>query len=206
MTEILLELSGRPEGKGRPRFGKAGRVYTPKATKLAEGRIIDAWTNAGQPRLDGPVAVEVFLDVTRPQGHFNTRGELNAAGRRKPHPTAKPDVDNALKLVMDALNRRAYRDDVDVVSATVRRRWAFDGWECTTIIVREQGRDMDPTAAPTRTTADPSSAAVAGVAERDVTPPARRGRARPSQGAPAVVAAAGAPTPRGRTGAPGGSR
>lgn len=133
---IRLELSGRPEGKGRPRFGQGGRVFTPNATKLAEGRIVDAWTNAGRPRLEGPVKVDVWLEVGRPQGHFNSKGQLNAAGQRLPYPTGKkPDVDNALKLIMDALNRRAYRDDVDVVSATVHRRWSGDGWERTIVLV-----------------------------------------------------------------------
>jgi len=133
---IRLELTGKPEGKGRPRFGKGGRVYTPHATKLAEGRVIDAWTSAGQPRLEGPVRLTLLLEVARPKGHFNTKGELNASGRRHDRPTGKkPDVDNALKLVMDALNRRAYRDDVDVCEAVVWRRWALDGWERTVVTV-----------------------------------------------------------------------
>ena len=131
---IRLELSGRPEGKGRPRFGKGGRVFTPQATKLAEGRIIDAWTDAGQPRLDGPIRLGLLLEVARPKGHYTTKGTLSAEGKRKPRPTGKkPDVDNALKLVMDALNKRAYRDDVDVVEASVYRTWAPDGWERTVI-------------------------------------------------------------------------
>lgn len=136
-TVIRLELSGRPEGKGRPRFGQGGRVFTPQATKLAEGRIIDAWTNAGQPRLpDGPVSLYVLLLVSRPKGHFTSKGELSASGKRSTHPTGrKPDVDNALKLVMDALNRRAYHDDVDVVRASVTRKWADDGWERTIILL-----------------------------------------------------------------------
>jgi Holliday junction resolvase RusA-like endonuclease len=61
-------------------------------------------------------------------------GTLSAAGQRKPFPTGKkPDVDNALKLLMDALNGKAYRDDVDVVDARVRRVWSFDGWERTRV-------------------------------------------------------------------------
>lgn len=131
---IALELSGRPEGKARPRFGKGGRVFTPTATKLAEGRIIDAWTNAGQPRLEGPVRLRVRLEVSRPKDHYTSKGALSAKGQRLPLPTGKkPDLDNAVKLVMDALNRRAYRDDVDVVELAAVRAWAPDGWERTLI-------------------------------------------------------------------------
>jgi Holliday junction resolvase RusA-like endonuclease len=132
---IRLEISGRPEGKARARFdGK--RIYTPTATKLAESRVIDAWTSAGQPRLEGAVKVELVLNVARPKDHYTSKGALSAKGLRMVLPTGKkPDVDNALKLVMDALNRRAYRDDVDVIAASVERRWAVDNWESTVIVL-----------------------------------------------------------------------
>ena len=79
----------------------------------------------GEPRLaDGPIEIEVLLVVERPLGHFNTKGELNKKGREMPFPhNKKPDVDNAIKLVMDALNTRAYRDDVQVCKAAVMREW-----------------------------------------------------------------------------------
>jgi Holliday junction resolvase RusA-like endonuclease len=138
---VTLWIEGAPQGKGRPRFSARGAVYTPAATKLAEGRIIDAWTNEGQPRLDGPIAVDLTLWVARPKGHYRKNGELSAAGAEKPLPVGKkPDLDNAVKLAMDALNGRAYRDDVDVIELCARRAWSMDGWERTRIIVRELGR------------------------------------------------------------------
>lgn len=133
---IRLELSGKPEGKGRPSFGKGGRVFTPNATKLAEGRVISAWQDAGEPRLEGPLTLRLVLECARPKDHFTSKGALSAKGLRTPMPTGrKPDVDNALKLVMDALNGRAYRDDVDVVCAFVARRWSTDGWERSVVVV-----------------------------------------------------------------------
>lgn len=133
---ISLELSGKPEGKARPRFGKGGRVFTPHATKLAEGRIIDAWQDAGEPRLEGAIKIGVLLKVKRAQDHYTSKGALSAKGLRFPRPTGKkPDVDNALKLIMDALNGRAYHDDVDVVEASVHRVWSEDGWESTTVFL-----------------------------------------------------------------------
>ena len=60
----------------------------------------------------------------RPRGHFRRDGNLSAEGLRHPVPrNKKPDVDNALKLVMDALNSRAYRDDVLVAKVIVERDW-----------------------------------------------------------------------------------
>ncbi len=133
MTVIRLVLSGQPEGKKRPKFGK-GRVWTPKETQLAEGNIIRRWEEAGEPRMpdDAALRIEVVLYIARPATHRKRDGSLSAEGLRHPRPeNKKPDVDNALKLVMDALNQRAYKDDVRVVEALVERHWAE--WPATKI-------------------------------------------------------------------------
>jgi Holliday junction resolvase RusA-like endonuclease len=123
-SAFSLTIDGKPTGKGRPRHGQ-GRTWTPRATVLAEREVRAAWEQAGRPRLEGPVSLTVELHVERPRGHFTSRGELSAEGHRHPYPERqKPDADNALKLVMDALNTRAWRDDVQVVLALVSRRWA----------------------------------------------------------------------------------
>jgi Holliday junction resolvase RusA-like endonuclease len=116
---------GKPIGKGRPRFAK-GRVFTPHETTVAEEAVRSGWRESGQVRLpDGPVWLDVELGVTRPRGHFTTRGELSAEGQRNAFPhRQKPDVDNALKLICDALNTLAYADDVQIVTVNVRRRWS----------------------------------------------------------------------------------
>jgi Holliday junction resolvase RusA-like endonuclease len=144
---IRLRVDGPPTGKGRPRFGN-GRTYTPKPTVLAEARIERAWEDAGKPRLpDGPVALELWLVVARPQGHFKRDGSLSAAGLRESWPRKKPDLDNSLKLVMDALSKKAYRDDVDVVHAWAVRRWANPGEvELTTIYVRPMASALEAAA------------------------------------------------------------
>lgn len=122
---IRLTVDGQPEGKDRPRFGN-GRTFTTKKTLLAEGEIRRAWEEAGKPRLDdGAINLIVKLYVSRPAGHYKANGDLSAEGLRNPYPAKqKPDVDNALKLVMDALNTRAWRDDVRVVRALVTRAWS----------------------------------------------------------------------------------
>jgi Holliday junction resolvase RusA-like endonuclease len=40
-------------------------------------------------------------------------------------------VDNAMKLVMDAMNSRAYRDDVRICTGHVEKHWAE--WPATKI-------------------------------------------------------------------------
>lgn len=127
VQEFLLIVSGKPEGKDRPRFNhKTGRTYTTKKTTLAESEIRRAWEDLGQPRFERgvPLRIDVVMVVTRPQGHFKKDGSLSAQGLRMPYPTTrKPDADNCLKLCMDSLNSRAYHDDVQIVSAHVDRIW-----------------------------------------------------------------------------------
>jgi Holliday junction resolvase RusA-like endonuclease len=121
---IAFTVLGRPYGKGRPRGTKAGHFFTPRATTLAENEVRAAWERAGAVRLEGPLQLRINLFIERPKGHFKTSGDLNATGLRNPLPAGqKPDVDNALKLVMDALNTRAWKDDVQVVQVAIRRRW-----------------------------------------------------------------------------------
>lgn len=138
MTEILLRVAGKPEGKGRPRFGKGHRVFTPKATEVAEREIRQAWREAGEQRLpdDAAIRIDLTLVVCRPQNHFKKNGDLTAEGMRHPVPrNKKPDVDNALKLALDSLNTRAYKDDVQVAQVGINRVWG--DWPETVIRLRE---------------------------------------------------------------------
>jgi Holliday junction resolvase RusA-like endonuclease len=132
---FTLWIGGEPQGKDRPRFVKStGRTFTTKKTELAEGEVRRKWEEAGEPRLpdDTAIRIEVVLYVARPASHWRKDGTLSAQGERQPRPhSKKPDVDNAIKLVMDALNKRAYRDDVRIVEALVERHWA--DWPTTKI-------------------------------------------------------------------------
>lgn len=124
---ITLRVAGNTRGKSRPKFNSfTKQAFTPAANIISENDVRAVWREAGEPRIedDTAIGVEISIIVKRPAGHFKKNGQLSAEGERNPIPrTRKPDVDNALKLVMDALNSRAYHDDVRVASARVDRRW-----------------------------------------------------------------------------------
>jgi Holliday junction resolvase RusA-like endonuclease len=125
-SEVDIWIAGKPRGKDRPRFDRrSGRMHTTDATAAAERTIQIAWRAAGSPRMeDVPLVLDLALCLERPAGHFRKDGSLSAEGLRQPLPgRQKPDIDNAVKLVMDALNGLAYRDDVQIVDARVVRRW-----------------------------------------------------------------------------------
>jgi Holliday junction resolvase RusA-like endonuclease len=145
--EITLRIDGAPVGKGRPRFVKAtGRTFTDAKTASAEMRVVAAWEAAGRPRLpEGAIAFLVTQVVERPKTHWKRDGTLSAEGQRRPWPNGrKPDFDNAAKLLADALNGCAYRDDADVVHHWYVRRWANPGERAHTVLVlRPMTRPLD---------------------------------------------------------------
>jgi crossover junction endodeoxyribonuclease RusA len=87
-----IEVTGRPHPKKRPRFSR-GQVYTCAQTKQAERVIAWAWKCARHRLIEGDV--EVIVDFVCPD---NRRG----------------DLDNLVKLVLDALNGVAWYDDKSV--------------------------------------------------------------------------------------------
>lgn len=124
---VTLTIAGEPRGKERPRFVRAtGRTFTPSRTVSAEEAIRRAWMDAGQPRFpDGPLRMSITVRVQRPKYHYRADGvQLSAAGLWTPIPTTKPDLDNVQKLVSDALNRLAYRDDAQIAEGHQVREWA----------------------------------------------------------------------------------
>ena len=124
---IELRIPGPATGKDRPRFDpRTKRTYTTAQTARAERDIRAIWRDAGEPRLpdDVALAVSVQITVVRPASHSRRDGTLSAEGIRHPVPrNKKPDLDNAVKLIMDGLNGLAYRDDVQVAYLSVSRLW-----------------------------------------------------------------------------------
>jgi Holliday junction resolvase RusA-like endonuclease len=129
VTVFEFVVAGPPAGKGRPRFVRAtGRTFTPSRTERAEANVRLAWIEAGKPRLDdGAIDLRVEAVLERPQAHYRVDGTLGARGERSPWPVRKPDLDNVVKLVCDALNGAAYRDDAQIVAVRAVRRWANAG-------------------------------------------------------------------------------
>lgn len=96
-------------GKQRPRATTRGghaAVYTPRKTRVFEETIRKAWMQqVGDTWAGFRGFVTVTVTVTRQLAKSNPK---RWEGRQD---TGKPDVDNVLKAVLDALNGFAYSDD-----------------------------------------------------------------------------------------------
>ena len=73
-----------------------------------------------RPLLEGPLAVVFTFYVTRPKGHYGARGLKPSA---PDYPTVKPDVLKLARAVEDALSQVVYRDDSQIVTERLQKRY-----------------------------------------------------------------------------------
>lgn len=115
------------KGKGRPRFARYGAhvtTYTPDSTAAYEQAVQLAYQAAGGRLHDGAVAVRITAHQALPKRA--TKAQRAAAERGEIYPIRKPDLDNIIKIVLDALNGYAYRDDTQVVQIDARKLYTAD--------------------------------------------------------------------------------
>ena len=119
-------VMGEPVGKARPRVTRMGHAYTPEKTVLYENLIkMEFERQCGEQRVHKPDSVELsvvaYFQIPSSASR-KKRGEMENGYIR---PTKKPDADNLLKCVGDALNGLAYDDDSQVVQCHVEK-WYSD--------------------------------------------------------------------------------
>lgn len=130
MTNISFIVPGAPVGKGRPRFAKRGnfvQAYTPEKTASYENlvKMAAAKAMAGRQIIIGAVCVGIHLFVT-PPASWSQKKQREAISGSGIFPTSKPDVDNVIKGIFDAMNEIVWKDDKQVVDVVVSKRY------CTT--------------------------------------------------------------------------
>lgn len=130
MTEdIYFIVPGEVVGKARPRFSRVGgyvKTYTPKKTSDYEAKIKAAYLDEVQyqpMRFANKEPLEIVVNA-----YFEIPKSASKKAKTRmlleEYPTKKPDSDNVLKAVADALNGVAYTDDSQIVTATVNKIWS----------------------------------------------------------------------------------
>jgi len=138
--EINFLVPGMPQGKARPRVVHVapGRstAYTPTATTYYENLIrimyFQALRHAGidpdspLPLFPENTPVKVTITaVFRPPARA-TKLKRAAMLSGRTYPLKKPDTDNIGKIVLDALNRLAYKDDAQVAALEIQKIYGPD--------------------------------------------------------------------------------
>lgn len=137
---VAFTVPGRPVGKGRPRAAQRGKhitLYTPAKTANYESTVALAASEAmaGRAPLEGPVEVVMQMVLPIPKSWSKRKQQDALDGRLLP--TTKPDKDNVIKAVFDAMNNIVWRDDVQVADLTSRKR--YGPVPCVQVIVGTLG-------------------------------------------------------------------
>ena len=158
MSTLSFHVIGNPVAKGRPRVvrgGKFPRTYTPKKTReweevvAAEARQA-AWEQVGLSDSavvfdDDLLAVEIAFYLPIPKSWSKKKTwEANGAmqelgalhGRR-------PDLDNLVKSVLDAMDGIVFRDDAQIGKVTAEKRYRSAlGGPCVYVRVESKGKRL----------------------------------------------------------------
>lgn len=136
MREVTFQVIGEPQGKARPKFARQGNfvtTYTPKKTVDYERQIKTAYitsTKGYQFSNDKYLCLEIAAYFGIPKSY--SKSKVLCCLENKMLPNKKPDIDNIVKVVADALNGVAYKDDKNIVSVIAHKRYS----DCPKIIVR----------------------------------------------------------------------
>ena len=126
---VYFVVTGKPVGKGRPRASTRGgfvRMYTDAKTLGYEAAIADEAARAmsGAEPFETPMQMQVSCYYPIPKS-WPKRIKQGAIDEEV-FPKVKPDLDNVVKAVLDALNGVVYLDDAQVVNLVATKRYATE--------------------------------------------------------------------------------
>jgi Holliday junction resolvase RusA-like endonuclease len=123
---IQFTVYGTPVGKGRPKFSTFNghaTAYTPAKTVNYENLVKLSYQQQCGGKMyekDVPLAIDIMAHFPIPKSVSKKKADMMRAGTIRP--TKKPDLDNCIKSICDALNGIAYYDDAQIVEVTM---WKF---------------------------------------------------------------------------------
>jgi Holliday junction resolvase RusA-like endonuclease len=113
-TDYHLFVNGIPRAQPRPRMTASGHVYNPHSADAWKEIIRTAFNSFHKPPITTPIRLRVNFFLPRPKA---LKGGVSI-----PH-AKKPDVDNLLKAVMDAMTvAKVWKDDA-LVYVTEASKW-----------------------------------------------------------------------------------
>lgn len=120
-----FEVPAKIIGKGRPRLNSyTGQVYTPTRTKDYES-LVEQYFLLKYPRyatIEGraKVTIMAYFEIPKSTSKIARQSMLE----NQISPTKKPDIDNVIKIVLDALNKFAFKDDTQITKIEVEKLYS----------------------------------------------------------------------------------
>lgn len=130
--KIIFFVASKPQGKARARTfydrrADKMRSVTPEKTKSYEDLIRWSYRAAGGKYM-GDSLMRVDIQAFYPIPKSWSKKKRAAVMKDEIRPTTKPDCDNIIKVVLDALNGVAYYDDKQVVSVSCEKYYGETGY------------------------------------------------------------------------------
>ena len=72
--------------------------------------------------LEGRVSVEIIANFEIPKSTKKQDRVLML--ENKINPTKKPDIDNIVKIILDAMNEVAFKDDTQITKLSIEKKYA----------------------------------------------------------------------------------
>lgn len=128
MKHLQFVIPGEPVGQGRPRFSAANgkvRTFDPDKSRNYKACVsmlaAEAVEKQGWEYTEEPVFVNIIAYM--PVAKSLSKKAKADCYSWKNHPCKKPDVDNIVKGICDAMNGIVYKDDCQVCSLWVYKRF-----------------------------------------------------------------------------------
>lgn len=130
---VSFYIEGEVMGMPRPRstiINDHIRVYETTKSKKHKEQICMAYKIAARnlhpslPKLKKGTGYKVRIIICKLPPKSFSKKRMRAALAGEIQPTAKPDVDNVAKTILDALNGVAWRDDSEITSLIIMKTYA----------------------------------------------------------------------------------
>jgi Holliday junction resolvase RusA-like endonuclease len=130
MQEYIIQVHGEPRGQARARHRivktKTGKlfsqVYKDKKQRAEEDKLLTQIVNqAPEKPHTGFVGINITAIFSIPSSF--SKAKTFAARTGQLHPMVKPDFDNIQKHVVDVMNGLYFKDDKQVCSATITKKY-----------------------------------------------------------------------------------
>ncbi len=140
---VKFEVLGTPVGKSRPKFSTVNGhavAYTPAKTANYETLVKLSYQQqigCFMFEKNVPLLADITALFPIPKSASKKLQAKMLSGAVRP--TKKPDCDNIIKAVLDALNGVAYYDDSQVVKICIRKRYDTNPRTIIEIIELKEG-------------------------------------------------------------------
>jgi len=118
LKQIIIKLKGNPVGKASVRVGVGGGYNTAETKAWMMYVACEARKVAPEKPLEGPVKFEMTAMFQLPK---KPKWRVKAAENGDVFPVVKPDIDNIMKGVADGLSGIIWKDDNQVVEASLKK-------------------------------------------------------------------------------------